>query len=142
MESAYDFLEQGRVRALNTDIEKKLSRNRLTIAIHQDSKPSKSKIQNQNSASFYASPASPPSAAVAPAASSEPALEFQNCIRTRDATPASLGAFAALLENTEPQRARRGRKPSIPSIRPATQTTASSSDSSQLLFSLGSASAR
>jgi hypothetical protein len=45
------------------------------------------------------------------AASSETALEFQNHIQTHDANLASLAAFAAVSEYTEPLKVRIDRKP-------------------------------
>jgi hypothetical protein len=110
MDSLCDVLKQARVRGITTLLEPKMigkafeehNSSRLQTLLARV----EAKIQYHDAASVCASTASPVSAAIAPAASSDP--EFQNHIQTHIADLASLAAFAAVPEYRGPPKTRRG----------------------------------
>ncbi len=104
MDSACDCLELCRDRDLKISPETKMigkateepqrNSSRLQTLVARV----EAKIRKHDAASVCASLASPVSAAIAPAAFSEP--EFQNHVQTHNANLASLTAFAAVSEST------------------------------------------
>jgi hypothetical protein len=117
IDSACDVLDLSRVRGLNNDLERKMiekvfeERNSSRLQTLVARVEAKFENQNHGVASVCASSASPLSAAIAPAASSEP--EFQNHIQTHNSDLASLAVFAAVSEYRGPPKTRRGPKPRI-----------------------------
>ncbi len=69
------------------------------------------KIRKHDVTSVCASPESAASAAIAPAASSDAAPEFQNHVQTLNANLAFLAAFAAVSEYRGPPKVKRDPKP-------------------------------
>jgi hypothetical protein len=110
MDSLCDVLGLARVRGITTVLEQNMiekafeerNSSRLQTLVAQV----EVKIRNHDAASVCASSAPPLSAAIAPAASSEP--EFQTHVQTHNANLASLATFAAVSEYHGPPKVRRG----------------------------------